>query len=83
MRDGPKKQRTAPIPAVENLTARIPRRRWSSKGYFSEKMYGGIAFMIGRRMRCGVIDDELVSLGPDGAEKALQRSRIKLYGRVT
>lgn len=51
----------------------------AERGDLSErKMFGGIAFMVGGHMCCGVINDDLVlRLGPDGSEKALQESHVR------
>jgi TfoX/Sxy family transcriptional regulator of competence genes len=46
---------------------------------FSErKMFGGLAFMVGGHMTCGVLGDDLVlRLGPDGADDALERPDVR------
>lgn len=51
----------------------------AERGDLSERnMFGGIAFMVGGRMCCGVINDDLVlRLGADGAEKALEESYVR------
>ena len=42
------------------------------------KMFGGIAFMVGGHMCCGVIKDDLVlRLGPEAAEKALRDPHVR------
>jgi hypothetical protein len=41
-------------------------------------MFGGIAFMVGEHMACGVIGDELaVRLGPEGAATALEGPHVR------
>lgn len=36
------------------------------------QMFGGLAFMVGGKMACGIIGDELmIRLGPEGAEAAI------------
>ena len=42
------------------------------------KMFGGLAFMLGGHMFCGVVQDSLmVRLGPDGADRALDRPHVR------
>ena len=44
-----------------------------------QKMFGGLAFMVGGHMFCGVMKDELMlRLGPDGAEQALTRPHVRV-----
>jgi len=41
-------------------------------------MFGGLAFMVGEKMACGVVGEELmVRLGPDGAEAALEEPHVR------
>src|SRR5215471_4643031 len=41
-------------------------------------MFGGLAFMLGGHMFCGVVKDTLmVRLGPDGARRALDRPHVR------
>jgi TfoX/Sxy family transcriptional regulator of competence genes len=43
------------------------------------KMFGGIAFMVGGNMACGVIGDELmVRVGPDGHDDALREPHVRV-----
>jgi hypothetical protein len=48
---------------------------------FSErKMFGGIGFMLGGNMACGVSGDELmVRLDPADAEKALAEEHVRVF----
>ena len=42
------------------------------------QMFGGLAFMLGGHMFCGVVKDTLmVRLGPDGADRALDRPHVR------
>lgn len=42
------------------------------------RMFGGLAFMLGGHMACGVLGDELmIRLGPDGAERALRAKHTR------
>ena len=41
-------------------------------------MFGGLAFMVGGHMACGVLGDDLVlRLGPEGADEALDRPGVR------
>jgi hypothetical protein len=64
------KRRTAP--PDEKLVARI-RRALASRADFAERrMFGGVAFLVGGRMCCGVLGEDLmVRVGPDGHEEAV------------
>jgi TfoX/Sxy family transcriptional regulator of competence genes len=58
----------------ENLASRI-RQVFPAEGVEEKKMFGGIAFMLGGNMVCGVIrDDLMVRVGPDNEEAALDRT---------
>jgi hypothetical protein len=40
-------------------------------------MFGGLAFMLGGHMFCGIVKDTLmVRLGPDGAERPLDQPHV-------
>jgi TfoX/Sxy family transcriptional regulator of competence genes len=42
------------------------------------QMFGGLAFMLGGHMLCGIVKDSLmVRLGPDGAERALGQPCVR------
>jgi TfoX/Sxy family transcriptional regulator of competence genes len=42
------------------------------------QMFGGLTFMLGGHMLCGVVKDTLmVRLGPDGADRALDRPHVR------
>jgi hypothetical protein len=50
------------------------------EGVTEKKMFGGIAFMVGGNMACGVSGDELmVRLDPDEAEKALSEANVRVF----
>ena len=41
-------------------------------------MFGGLAFMVGGHMACGVLRDDLIlRLGPEGADAALDRPGVR------
>ena len=43
-----------------------------------QQMFGGLAFMLGGHMFCGVVRDTLmVRLGPEGADRALNLSHVR------
>jgi TfoX/Sxy family transcriptional regulator of competence genes len=55
---------------------RFALRGW--KGTTERRMFGGIAFLVGGNMCCGVIKDLLMlRLGPGGAERALRRPHTR------
>jgi TfoX/Sxy family transcriptional regulator of competence genes len=42
------------------------------------KMFGGLAFMLGGHMFCGIVKDDLmVRLGPDAADRALDEPHVR------
>ena len=42
------------------------------------KMFGGLAFMLGGNMACGILGEDLMlRLGPDGAETALASTHVR------
>jgi TfoX/Sxy family transcriptional regulator of competence genes len=55
------------------------RQALGPRAAFTERaMFGGLAFMVGGHMTCGVIGDDLVlRLGPDGAEDALDQPGVR------
>ena len=56
----------------EKLADRIRKALARRKGMSERKMFGGIAFMLGGNMCCGVVKDELmVRVGPAAYEKSL------------
>jgi TfoX N-terminal domain len=56
----------------EKLAGRIREIMGAKKGASEKKMFGGIAFMLGGNMCCGVINSLLMArVGPGGYEAAL------------
>jgi TfoX/Sxy family transcriptional regulator of competence genes len=56
----------------EELARRIRRLLPDGDRTTERKMFGGLAFMVGGNMACGVIGDELmVRVGPEQVEAAL------------
>ena len=66
------------MPFDELLAQRI-RHILANEGDFSErKMFGGIAFMLGDMMCCGVLEDMLVArIGPERGQMALKKPHVK------
>jgi TfoX/Sxy family transcriptional regulator of competence genes len=55
----------------EKLGARV-RRLLSDQAFVEKRMFGGLCFMVGGRMCCGVVNDDLVlRVGPDAYAHAL------------
>jgi TfoX/Sxy family transcriptional regulator of competence genes len=63
----------------EDLAMRI-REALADRGDVSErKMFGGIAFMVGGHIVCGVIKEDLMlRLGEQGADQALDRPHTRV-----
>ena len=60
--------------AAERVRAVMKRR----KGFSERRMFGGVAFMLGGHMCCGVIDDDLVlRLGETETERALREQHVR------
>ena len=63
----------------EDLAGRV--RASARRGGVTERqMFGGVAFMLGGHMVCGVVDTLMVRFGPEGADRALSS---RMYGRWT
>ncbi len=63
----------------ERLAKRVRRVLKPASFELSErKMFGGIAFMLGDHMCCGVLNDDLiVRVGPDGYDEAMTRPNTR------
>lgn len=62
----------------EKLADRIRRLLKDKKGLSEKKMFGGLAFLLGGKMCCGVLNDDLVArIGTDGYEKALKEPHVR------
>ena len=62
----------------DQLAARVRDLLASKPGYSERKMFGGLCFMIGGNMACGIVGDELmVRLAPDKYEDALARPHAR------
>lgn len=62
----------------EDLAGRI-RAVLPGPGFATEqRMFGGLAFMLGGHMACGVVGDRLMlRLGPDAAARALAQPHVR------
>jgi TfoX/Sxy family transcriptional regulator of competence genes len=62
----------------EDLASRVRAVLPPAKAVTERQMFGGLAFMLGGHMFCGVVRDTLmVRLGPDGADRALNRPHVR------
>jgi hypothetical protein len=58
----------------EGLAQRIREQLADEPGIIEKKMFGGLTFMAGGNMACGVIGNELMArVGPAGHDPALER----------
>jgi len=58
----------------ENLAERIRRALERRADIAEKKMFGGLAFLSGGKMFCGIVKDELmVRVGPERYDEALRR----------
>jgi TfoX/Sxy family transcriptional regulator of competence genes len=49
-------------------------------GLEEKKMFGGVTFMVGGQMCCGVLKDDLVvKVGPDGFDEALAQPHTRAF----
>jgi TfoX/Sxy family transcriptional regulator of competence genes len=62
----------------EDLADRVRAVLPSGERVTERQMFGGLAFMLGGHMFCGVVKDTLmVRLGPDSADRALDRPHVR------
>ena len=62
----------------KELAARVRTALVASSAITEKKMFGGLSFLLGGKMCCGVIDDNLVvRVGPDGYEDALAQPNAR------
>ncbi len=58
----------------ENLAQRVREIMAAEATVTERKMFGGLAFMLGGHMACGILGEDLMlRLGPEGADAALER----------
>jgi TfoX/Sxy family transcriptional regulator of competence genes len=62
----------------EELADRVRVVLADEPGLTERKMFGGLAFMIGGNMACGIVKDELMlRLGAEGADAALEEPHVR------
>ena len=62
----------------EDLASRVRAVLPPAEAVTERQMFGGLAFMLGGHMFCGVVQDTLmIRLGPDGADRALKRPHVR------
>ena len=62
----------------ENLAGRVRKSLAGRSDICEQRMFGGLTFMLGGNMCCGVARDELViRVGPEGVTKALKRRHAR------
>jgi TfoX/Sxy family transcriptional regulator of competence genes len=62
----------------EKLADRIRRALGPREDVEERKMFGGLAFLRGGRMFCGIANEDLmVRVGPEGYEKALGKPHVR------
>jgi TfoX/Sxy family transcriptional regulator of competence genes len=62
----------------EKLADRIRAVLPTSPPIDEKKMFGGLAFMAGGKMFCGILGEDLMArVGPDGYEDALERPHVR------
>ena len=62
----------------EKLANRVRRGLAMRKGITEKKMFGGLAFLLGGRMCCGVLNDDLViRVGPERYAAALSQAHTR------
>jgi hypothetical protein len=64
----------------EGLADRVRDLLSVREGWSERKMFGGIGFMVGGNMACGVQGEELiVRLDPEEAERALSEEHTRVF----
>ena len=66
------------MPFDESLAERVRRLLKRRRGVTERRMFGGICFMVGGNMACGVERDRLViRTGPERYERAMKRPHAR------
>jgi TfoX/Sxy family transcriptional regulator of competence genes len=64
----------------ETLAVRVRDLLGDRAAATEKKMFGGLAFMVGGNMCCGVHGDELiVRLEPEGTDQALEEQHVRVF----
>ncbi len=62
------------------LAERVRATLIGQDGMVEKSMFGGVAFMVGGNICCGIINDELmVRVGTDAHEAALQQPNVRNF----
>jgi TfoX/Sxy family transcriptional regulator of competence genes len=62
----------------DDLAARVRAVLPAGEPVSERQMFGGLAFMLGGHMFCGVVKDNLmVRLGPEAADRALDQPHVR------
>ncbi len=65
------------MPFDEKLADRIRTIVRNKGGFTEKKMFGGLAFMLGNKMCCGVLENKLVArVGPQHYEASLRKPHV-------
>lgn len=66
------------MPYDEKLADRVRHALGRRTGIIEKKMFGGLAFLSGGKMFCGILNDELmVRVGPERYADALERPHVR------
>lgn len=61
------------------LAARVRGAFGNRKGVVEKRMFGGLAFLVGGHMTCGIMGEELmVRVGPEAYESALGEPHVRV-----
>jgi len=64
----------------EGLAQRVRDLISDLPNYVEKKMFGGIGFLLGGNMACGVNQEDLIiRVGPENYQGALSRSSVKVF----
>lgn len=64
----------------EGLAQRVRDLISDHPGFVEKKMFGGIGFLLGGNMACGVNQEDLIiRVGPDNYQGALSRPSVKVF----
>jgi hypothetical protein len=64
----------------EALAARVRGVLRGTEGLAEKRMFGGLAFMVGGNMCCGVHGDDLIlRLPPEQTEEALKEPHVRVF----
>lgn len=66
------------MPYDEKLAERVRQALGRRAGISEKKMFGGLAFLVGGKMLCGIVNRELmVRVGPERYGEALGRPHVR------